>query len=183
MLRYGERHPYRTFPTLGEGGTPLVSLPILAERLQVQGLWVKNEGQNPTGSHKDRLSPLVVARALELGRTTVVAASSGNQGVSLALYAAAAGLECEIVTTHNMYNTGRGFGRPTRRGGYPRCREWWPLSHFLGSVWVLAGSDYRDPHPWETKLVSIGGSTVTCQSVKSIRESGGCAVCFRRESG
>ncbi|GGK00468.1 hypothetical protein GCM10007043_13150 [Calditerricola satsumensis] len=34
MLRYGERHPYRTFPTLGEGGTPLVSLPILAERLQ-----------------------------------------------------------------------------------------------------------------------------------------------------
>ncbi|GAB6935458.1 hypothetical protein JCM14720_13790 [Calditerricola yamamurae] len=42
MLRYGERLPYRTFPTLGEGGTPFVSLPILAKRLQVQGLWMKN---------------------------------------------------------------------------------------------------------------------------------------------
>jgi len=77
---------------LGEGNTPLV-------RLGALDCWVKNEGQNPSGSHKDRLSPLVVARAAALGRRGVVAASSGNQGASLALYAAAAGVPCAIITT------------------------------------------------------------------------------------
>lgn len=46
---------------------------------------------------------------------------------------------------------------------------------------VLAGSDYRDLFPGETRLVSIGGSTVTYQAVKAVRKSGGCAVAVSDE--
>ncbi|MGS2779945.1 threonine synthase [Robertmurraya sp. GLU-23] len=99
MFRYIDRLPYRSFPTLGEGGTPVIHLEGLADELGIAELWIKNEGQNPTGSHKDRMSPLIVARASSLKRTTVVAASSGNAGASLAAYAAAGGLQCKIVTT------------------------------------------------------------------------------------
>jgi threonine synthase len=102
MKRFADKLPYRTFPTLGEGDTPLLELPDLAEELGVAGLWLKNEGQNPTGSHKDRMSAMVVARAKSIGKTTVVAASSGNAGASLAAYAAAAGLRCVVITTVGM---------------------------------------------------------------------------------
>ncbi|PTX59966.1 pyridoxal-phosphate dependent enzyme [Melghirimyces profundicolus] len=64
---------------------------------------VKMEGQNPTGSHKDRMSPLVVARAIDKGGSVVTtAASSGNAGASLAAYTARAGLCCVIVTTSDL---------------------------------------------------------------------------------
>ena len=99
MMRYVERLPYEGFPSLGEGGTPLVPLPALAQALGIDRVWVKNEGQNPTGSHKDRMSAFAVARVVAVGRSTVVAASSGNAGASLAAYAAAAGVACKIIAT------------------------------------------------------------------------------------
>ncbi len=99
MMRYAAQLPYIDFPTLGEGTTPLVELPTLAESYGIDRLWIKNEGQNPTGSHKDRMSALAVARAASLGRETVVAASSGNAGASLAAYAGAANLRCVIIST------------------------------------------------------------------------------------
>ena len=97
MMRYAQRLPYEGIPCLGEGGTPLVPLAALARELAVEGVWLKNEGQNPTGSHKDRMSAFAVARAVALGYDTVVAASSGNAGASLAAYASAAGLSCKII--------------------------------------------------------------------------------------
>ncbi|NLT58498.1 MAG: pyridoxal-phosphate dependent enzyme [Clostridiales bacterium] len=104
MARYPARLPYADgeLPSLGEGDTPLVSLPRLAGELGLGQLLVKNEFQNPTGSHKDRMNPLIVARARQQGYETVAAASSGNEGVSLACYAAAAGLRCVIVATSGM---------------------------------------------------------------------------------
>lgn len=99
MKRYAAHLPYLDFPSLGEGMTPLTELTALAQTLGVDKLWLKNEGQNPTGSHKDRMSALAVARAADLGRTAVVATSSGNAGASLAAYAAAARLRCTIIAT------------------------------------------------------------------------------------
>lgn len=93
---------YPDHPTLGEGNTPLVPLERLAQEVGVKTLCLKNEGANPTGSHKDRMSRFVVQRALEIGASTVAAASSGNAGVSLAAYAAHVGLACVIVTTPDM---------------------------------------------------------------------------------
>lgn len=102
LARYAAYLPYWTFPTLGEGDTPLVSLPDQAEEMGLGLVWIKYEGANPTGSHKDRMSPLVVARAAALGYDTVAVASSGNAGVSLSAYAAAAGLHCVVVSTPDM---------------------------------------------------------------------------------
>lgn len=104
MLRFVDRLPYRTFPTLGEGGTPVIAINGLAESLGIPRIWIKNEGQNPTGSHKDRMSPFVVARAAALGRSPVVAASSGNAGASLAAYAAYAGVNCTIIATDQIHD-------------------------------------------------------------------------------
>lgn len=102
MLRFASFLPYREFPTIGEGDTPLIALTGLAEKIGVRNMWLKNEGQNPTGSHKDRMSGLAVARARALGKSTVIAASSGNAGASLAAYAAAGGLGCVIVSMSSI---------------------------------------------------------------------------------
>ncbi|WP_371421913.1 pyridoxal-phosphate dependent enzyme [Tardiphaga sp.] len=99
MARYADWMPYESWVSLGEGGTPCVSFPFLAEEAGAGALFIKNEGQNPSGSHKDRVSCLTVTRALDIGAKDIVAASSGNGGASLALYAAAAGLCCRIVST------------------------------------------------------------------------------------
>lgn len=96
MARHAARLPYLRFPTLGEGGTPLLPLPAAAG---LGALWLKREAANPTGSHKDRMSPLAVARALEVGARGILASSSGNAALSAAAYAAAAGLPCRVIVT------------------------------------------------------------------------------------
>lgn len=102
MPRFAERLPYPSFISLGEGDTPLVSVPRLAPELGLDSLMIKLEGANPTGSHKDRMSAQFMARAVDRGVKTVIAASSGNAGASLAAYAGANGIPCIIVTTSRM---------------------------------------------------------------------------------
>lgn len=102
LRRYSEFLPYNEFPTLGEGDTPLIPLDRLAKELGCAGIYSKNEFQNPSGSHKDRMNPLVVARALDMGSPVIACASSGNQAASLALYAAAAGLPCRNVSSEEI---------------------------------------------------------------------------------
>lgn len=101
-FRWGEWLPYLDGVSLGEGGTPCLELPRLASEMGVAKLSVKHEGMNPTGSHKDRLSAQAIARAIEVGASSVVLASSGNAAVSAAAYCAAAGLRCEVATFRDM---------------------------------------------------------------------------------
>ncbi len=83
--------------TLGEGDTPLVAAPRLAEAIGCDALWLKFEGMNPTGSFKDRGMVMAVAKAKEEGATAVICASTGNTSASAAAYAAAAGMRCHVV--------------------------------------------------------------------------------------
>jgi threonine synthase len=83
--------------SLGEGGTPLVRAPRLGEAIGVPDLWLKVEGQNPTGSFKDRGMVMAVAKAVEAGASAIVCASTGNTSASAAAYGAAAGLEVIVV--------------------------------------------------------------------------------------
>lgn len=99
MARYADWLPYRQWTSLGEGSTSCISAQPLADHMGMAGIFIKNEGQNPSGSHKDRVSGLTVTRACDVGARGIVAASSGNAGASLALYAAAPGLRCSIVAT------------------------------------------------------------------------------------
>jgi threonine synthase len=83
--------------SLGEGGTPQVRLRRLGGRLGLSNLYVKVEGQNPTGSFKDRGMVLAVAKAVESGARSIICASTGNTSASAAAYGAAYGLEVVVV--------------------------------------------------------------------------------------
>ncbi len=80
--------------TLGEGWTPMIPAQRLADDLRLRTLFMKDEGQNPSGTFKDRGASASVTRLRELGATTVVHNSSGNAGGSWAMYAARAGIRC-----------------------------------------------------------------------------------------
>ncbi|MBS7624532.1 threonine synthase [Candidatus Bathyarchaeota archaeon] len=83
--------------SLGEGGTSLNRCVRLGCELNLKNLYVKNEGENPTGSFKDRGMTVGVTKALELDMKRVACASTGNTSASLAAYAAKAGLECIVL--------------------------------------------------------------------------------------
>ena len=83
--------------SLGEGMTPLVHLRRLGARLGLTNLYAKIEGQNPTGSFKDRGMVLAVAKAVEEGARSIICASTGNTSASAAAYGAAHGLEVVVV--------------------------------------------------------------------------------------
>jgi threonine synthase len=93
--------------TLGEGFTPLVRVPHLGERLGLDRLYVKVEGQNPTGSFKDRGMVVAVAKALEEGARAIICASTGNTSASAAAYGAAAGLDVVVVLPKGQIAVGK----------------------------------------------------------------------------
>jgi threonine synthase len=83
--------------SLGEGQTPLVPIRRIGHRLGLADLHVKVEGQNPTGSFKDRGMVVAVAKAVEEGARSIICASTGNTSASAAAYGAAHGLEVVVV--------------------------------------------------------------------------------------
>jgi len=83
--------------SLNEGGTCLHFLKRLGKQLGLRRLYAKNEGENPTGSFKDRGMTVGVTKALELDAKTVICASTGNTSASLSAYAAKAGLQCVVL--------------------------------------------------------------------------------------
>ena len=87
LWRYEEVLPVRNRAAqikLGEGWSPMIDAHRTAARLGVRKLWIKDEGQNPTGSFKDRGLCLAVSRALELGAEELALPSAGNAGSAAA---------------------------------------------------------------------------------------------------
>lgn len=78
--------------TRGEGNTNLYTSPRLDAYCGVEGLTLKHEGENPTGSFKDRGMTVAMSAAKLVGARAVACASTGNTSASLASYAAVAGL-------------------------------------------------------------------------------------------
>lgn len=76
-----------------EGNTNLYPVPKLAQWAGVDQLFLKHEGENPTGSFKDRGMTGGVTQARVLGMQRVACASTGNTSAALASYAAQAGME------------------------------------------------------------------------------------------
>jgi threonine synthase len=83
--------------TLLEGATPLLRASRLGRHLPGIEVYLKCEGQNPTGSFKDRGMTLAMSKALEEGSRAVLCASTGNTAAAAAAYASRAGLPCFVV--------------------------------------------------------------------------------------
>jgi threonine synthase len=88
--------PDSRVPPLRVGMTPLYDSAPLELNLGLQQVWLKDDGQNPTGSLKDRASAMIVARAIEQGVETVSTASTGNAAAALAGVGASVGLKTII---------------------------------------------------------------------------------------
>ncbi len=99
MWRYSEVMPLAEGEapiTLGEGGTPLLSVPALAGKAGVKELLVKEEGLNPTASFKARGMSAAVTRAVAGGAQGFVAPSAGNAASALSAYGARAGVPVRV---------------------------------------------------------------------------------------
>ena len=78
------------------GLTPLYAAPRLGAPAGLQNLYLKDDGQNPSASFKDRAGAVALVRARETGAQVLCGASTGNAGSSMACLAASVGMRCVI---------------------------------------------------------------------------------------
>jgi threonine synthase len=100
-LTFWKFKPYiprvKNLVTLGEGGTPLHKATRLAKEIGLKELYLKDETRNPTNSFRDRCAALMASNALDHGCDSVICASNGNMGASMAAYCAKSGLTCHVI--------------------------------------------------------------------------------------
>src|SRR3984957_13035315 len=96
MWRYANVLPDVTPVTLGEGWTPML------HSKRCPGLYIKEEGANPTGTFKARGLGLAVTMAKHYGLQHLAVPSAGNAAGALAAYAAAAGIAAHIFMPQDV---------------------------------------------------------------------------------
>jgi threonine synthase len=96
MWRYSSVLPDVQPVTLGEGWTPLL------QSKRYPGLFIKEEGANPTGTFKARGLSLAVTMAKHYGLHHLAVPSAGNAAGALAAYAAAAGIAAHIFMPQDV---------------------------------------------------------------------------------
>ncbi|MCC6241550.1 MAG: threonine synthase [Gemmatimonadaceae bacterium] len=111
-----------------EGNTPLLHRGAIDRFVGIEGLRIKHEGHNPTGSFKDRGMTVGVTQAVRLGASAVACASTGNTSAALASYAAQAGLPGLVFVPSGKIALGKlaqtlGYGAKTImvRGDFDAC--------------------------------------------------------------
>tara|TARA_Y100000588_G_C14243402_1_gene920413 strand:+ start:1220 stop:2353 length:1134 start_codon:yes stop_codon:yes gene_type:complete len=99
--RYRDRLPVTPATqiiSLAEGNTPLLRLENIERKIgHAVELYAKVEGQNPTGSFKDRGMTMAVTQAVMDGSEAIICASTGNTSASAAAYAARAGIRAFVL--------------------------------------------------------------------------------------
>ncbi len=96
--------------TRGEGNTRLYDASVCRRAnawMDTTDVSFKHEGENPTGSFKDRGMTVAVSWAKKHGAKTVVCASTGNTSASVASYAALAGLKAVILISEQGTAAGK----------------------------------------------------------------------------
>lgn len=100
VWRYQKLLPVRdagSVVSMGEGGTPLVRSCYLGRKLGIENLYFKDETRNPTGTFKDRGTTAGLSFALDRGFQGIGCVSTGNMAMSVAAYAARAGLPALVL--------------------------------------------------------------------------------------
>ncbi len=90
-----------------EGNTNIYAHKRLTEYTGVEKIAVKHEGENPSGSFKDRGMTVGVSEAVRLGVSSVACASTGNTSASLASFAATTGMNCVVFIPEGMIAYGK----------------------------------------------------------------------------
>lgn len=90
-----------------EGNTNLYKRKRVSEYAGIDGVYMKHEGENPSGSFKDRGMTVGVSVAVQSGAKKVACASTGNTSASMAAYAAQAGLEGIVFVPEGMIAYGK----------------------------------------------------------------------------
>ncbi|MDB4915996.1 MAG: threonine synthase [Gemmatimonadetes bacterium] len=90
-----------------EGNTPLLRREAVAAYAGVNGLLIKHEGHNPTGSFKDRGMTVALTQARRIGARAVACASTGNTSASLSAYAAHAGIPSFVFVPEGQVAGGK----------------------------------------------------------------------------
>jgi len=113
-----------------EGNTPLLASAAVARWAGAPELLLKHEGQNPTGSFKDRGMTVGVTQARRVQARAVACASTGNTAAALAAYAALAGLPALVLVPKGQVALGKlaqalAYGARTLlvRGNFDDCLE------------------------------------------------------------
>jgi threonine synthase len=111
-----------------EGNTTLYRREAVAQWAGVRDLSLKHEGENPTGSFKDRGMTVAVTQAVRSGASAVACASTGNTSASMAAYAAQAGLPALVFVPAGKVASGKlaqavAYGARTLlvRGDFDAC--------------------------------------------------------------
>jgi threonine synthase len=168
--------------SLGEGDTPLLPVPRLGNDLNMDGLFVKEESLNPTGTFKARGLSSAVSKARELGVSQFVIPTAGNAGGALAAYAAHARLDAFVFMPGDSPETNI---RETRMAGADlflvdglisdaanaaaeqgRSQNWFDVSTFKEPYRVegkkIMGYELAEAFSWELPDVIVypaGGGT------------------------
>ncbi len=115
--------------TYGIGETPLIRAKKLEEHFAVNRLYLKLEGTNPTGTHKDRLAIQHIDDAIIRNYDTITVGSCGNYGVAMSFVANRSRLDCHIYIPKkykgDTVDRIKGYGAEIHRveGGYEEAVE------------------------------------------------------------
>lgn len=93
--------------TRPEGNTPLYRNERLSDWTGARDLQIKHEGENPTGSFKDRGMTVGITQARHLRCGAVACASTGNTSASLAAYGALAGMSVWVFVPEGKIALGK----------------------------------------------------------------------------
>jgi threonine synthase len=111
-----------------EGNTPVVARGSVCQWSALDGLLMKHEGHNPTGSFKDRGMTVAMTQAKRTRARAVACASTGNTSASLAAYASQAGLPALVFVPAGQVALGKltqtlAYGARTLlvRGNFDAC--------------------------------------------------------------
>ena len=193
------RGPTLTHP---EGNTPLYRRDAIARWVGLADLALKHEGENPTGSFKDRGMTVATTQAVRAGATAVACASTGNTSASMAAYAAQAGLPALVFVPAGKVAAGKlaqalAYGARTLlvKGDFDDClrlvREAsealgiallnsvnpWRLEGQKTIVWELLQQLGWDPPDWI--VVPAGNLGNTSAFGKALREAHGLGLIRR----
>jgi threonine synthase len=177
-----------------EGNTPLYRREAIARYAGHTDLALKHEGENPTGSFKDRGMTVAVTQAARAGATAVACASTGNTSAAMAAYAAQAGLPALVFVPAGKVAAGKlaqalAYGARTLlvKGDFDCCLRLvrdaseafgmallnsinpWRLEGQKTIVWELLQQRGWDPPDWI--VVPAGNLGNTSAFGKALREA------------